>query len=83
MDEINDHGVHGLDAFAPAAGCVGKLAPFQDLTFLAYCLRDPFELAGEAPVQVGDVVESLGDFAIYTCEIHREADSKIPFAEGA
>ena len=67
---------------APAAGRGRELAALADLAFLADHLRDAVELAVEPLVQLGDVVEGLGDLAVHAGQIEGEAGGEIPFSEG-
>ena len=71
-----------FDALGPAAGGGRELAALADLAFLADHPRDAVELAGEALVQLGDVVEGLRDLAGHPGEIEGKAGGEIPFSEG-
>src|SRR4029079_16128275 len=74
--------VHRIDAFGPAAGGGRELAALADLALLAAHPRDAVGVAGEPMVQLGDVVEGLGDLAGHAGEIERQAGGEVPFSEG-
>jgi hypothetical protein len=83
LDDVADHGVDGFDALVPAAGRSGQTAPLSDASFLADHLRDPVEFPGETLVQLGDVVEGLGDLPVDAGEIRRQAAGEVALAESA
>ena len=81
LDEVADHRVDAVDAIAPAALGGRQLAALADLAFLADDLGDPVELPREALIEIGDVVEGLGDVAVDSGQIGRQAGGEIALSE--
>ena len=81
LHEVADQGVHRIDAFAPAAARRRQVAAFADLALFADHLGEPVEFSGQALIEVGDVIERFGDFAVEAGQVEGETDGKIAFPE--
>ena len=64
LHQVADQAVDGIDATRPAAAVVADIGALVDAALLADRAADAAELAGHLLVELEDVVERVGDFAV-------------------